>query len=345
MVAMRLALLPLLVLSCSDYDLEKSSDEPGAGGPRDTGAPDTDTSVTDTDDTDSGGGQTTDTDTNGQTDPPVEGKVDVVLIVDVAYVYDCYHADVALHTNDLVTALLGSGADVAVAIATFDDYQVDGEWFAAWGGLPYVLVQQMTTDLGRLQSAASGLALEWGGDGPGTGLEAIAQAAGGDGYDQNCNGRFDSTTDIRPFNARGSDAFGGGATGSADSGTPGTGTRAGVGWRDNSKRVVVVLAENAFRDRNEGHETPSGACTPMATLSGAASEITAIDAKFLGVNAYEFQDIDPLLQEQLEELARSTTSKIDADSDGARDDLAVLAGSWDWPATDVVMRAIFDLVR
>lgn len=336
------ALLPLILLSCSDYDLGKTGDEPGEPRRDDTSAPATDTSEADSGPVDSGGGQVTDTDDG---DPPVSGKVDVVLIVDVAYVYDCYHADVATHTDALVTALLGSGVDVAIAIASFDDYQVSGEWFAAWDGLPYILDQQLTNDLGRLRTAAAGLALEWGGDGPGSGLEAIAQAADGDGYDQNCDGRFDATTDIRPFNQRSTDAFGGAVSGLADASTPGTGTKSGIGWRDGSKRVIVVLAENSFRDRDEAHETPTGACTPVTTRSAAISAITAVDAKFLGVNAYEFQDIDPLLQEQLEDIARGTSSKIDSDGDGARDDVAVLSGSWDWPATPVTVQAIWDLVR
>jgi hypothetical protein len=341
----RLLFAPLLLLSCSDYDLGKTGDEPNDRPPKDTSAPDTDTDTTgrDTHAADSGGVTVPDTDEPTYDLP--DGKVDVVLIVDVTYVYDCYHADVATHTSAVVAELLGSGANVAVAIASFDDYQVDGEWWASFGGLPYKLDQQLTTDLTRLQSAAAGLSLEWGGDGPGTGLEAIAQVADGDGYDQDCDGRYDSTTDIKPFNARSTDAFGGSVNGTAVESTPGTGTRSGVGWRDGSKKVVVVLAENAFRDRNEGHGTPSGACTPVVTRTAAINALTAADAKFLGVNAYEFQDIDPLLQEQLEEIAQGTSSKIDADHDGARDDVAVLAGDWDWPATPILTQAIFDLVR
>jgi hypothetical protein len=271
--------------------------------------------------------------------------LDVALVVDVAYVYDCYHADVALHTANVVDALLTSGADVTISISSFDDYQVDGEWYAGSGGKPFTLRQQQTTDASRLTSAASGLSLDWGGDGPGSGIEAIAQVSYGNGYDQDCDGAYDGGSDVRPFRSRSSDAFGGGATGSEISSTPGTGVRSGVGWREGSKRVVVVLAENSFRDNGEGHPFPSGACSPTRSRSSAIDALNSIDARFLGVNAYEFQDIDPLLQEQLEELARGTGSKIDADADGSRDDTAVLSGSWDWPATDVLVRAVFDLAR
>ncbi len=345
-------LLPLLALAaCSDYDLGKATDEPAERDRPDSDAPPVDTSAaTDTAPPgDSGTVVVPDTGEDTDTDPPVvdvpDGKIDVVLIVDEAYVYDCYHADVATHTNDLVAALLDSGANVAIALASFDDYQVSGEWWAATGGLPYTLLQQLTTDRSLLLAAASGLSLEWGGDGPGTGLEALVQATSGEGYDQDCDGRFDATTDVRPFNARASDAFGGGVTGSAVSTTPGTGPRAGVGFRDGSKRVVVLLAENTFRDRAEGHGLPTGSCAASGMRTTAIDALVAAEASFLGVNAYEFQDIDPALQGQLEEIARSTGSRIDADHDGAIDDVAVLSGSWDWPATDVVKDAIFDLAR
>lgn len=347
-------LLPLLALvACSEYDLGSASSEPDKPDRADTDVTPVDTSATvdtstDTDgDTtavqdDSGGDPDTDTDT--PVDVP-DGKIDVVLLIDVAYIYDCYHANLATNTDALVNALLDSGANVAISIATYDDYQVSGEWYAASGGLPYALLKQVTTDRSALLSVASGLSLDWGGDGPGTGLEAIVQATSGDGYDQDCDGRIDATTDIRPFNARSSDVFGGAATGSAVTSTPGTGTKPGVGFRDGSKRVVVILAENTFRDQAESHNFPTGSCSAAKTITSAVNGLSSVDAKFLGVNAYEFQDIDPALQGQLVDIARSTSSQIDADSDGAYDDVAVLSGSWDWPATEVVMKAIFDLAR
>jgi hypothetical protein len=336
-----MTLLVACLLACSDYDLDAKSDDGGPTRRDDSAPPVTDTSEDTSPSTDSGADTQPD-------DPPVDvpdGKIDVALVIDVAYVYDCYHADIALHTDALVAALLGSGANVTVSVSTFDDYQVSGEWWAGTSGKPFVMRQQQTTDLARLQSAASGLALEWGGDGPGSGYEAIAQVADGDGFDQDCDGAYDGGTDVKPFKSRSSDAFRGAVSGTENSGTPGTGSRAGVGWRDGSKRIVVVLAENSFRDREESHETPTGSCSAVATRAPTIDALNAIDAKFLGVNAYEFQDIDPLLQEQLEALARGTTSKIDADGDGAHDDTAVLSGSWDWPETTVLMSAIFDLAR
>ncbi len=339
--------LPLFLLAgCSDYNVSGDNKPTKGRNQDDTHTVDTGASQDSvpTDTTDSGGDTVTDSGgDSGTVEEPPKGKIDVVLLIDVAYWYDCYHADLAVEGAALINALMGSGANIAISVATFDDYNVDGQWYTAYGGLPYIMKQQLTTDTGLLLSAVSGLELVWGGDGPGTGFEAIAQATKGDGYDQDCNGNYDAAYDIKPFNQRGSDAFNGGVKGTANSGTPGTGTIPGAGWRDGSTRVVVAFAENAFRDRDEGHAFPVGSCAAVNTGSATIAALGSIGAEFLGVNAYEFQDEDPVLQRQLEAIANGTHSKIDADADGAIDDVAVLSGSWDWPATSVLVAAIWDV--
>jgi hypothetical protein len=334
---MRFLALALLA-TCSDYDLSGKGDEPQGGRrPEDTTTPDTDRPE---DSGTTGGGTVTDP---GETVP--EGRVDVVLVIDVAYWYDCYRVELPTRAVELVNALFDSGVDVAVSIVTYDDYNVDGEWWVAYGGVPYTLDLQMTTSREQAVAAAGGLEFNWGGDAPGTGYEALLQATTGRGYDQDCDGGLDRDNDIKPYKADSADAFGGGVNGARDSSVPGTGSLAGVGFREGSKRVLVVFAENEMRDRADGHDVPSGACLGVAGRSDAADAVNAIDAKLLGINAYEYQDEDATLQLQLEDLADRTHSKIDADGDGARDDLAVLSGSWDWPATGVIVAGIWDLVE
>ncbi|MFZ5478971.1 MAG: hypothetical protein ACOZNI_19530 [Myxococcota bacterium] len=336
---MRFLVLAVLA-SCSDYDLSGNNDDPKGGrDPRDSATPDSDTIV---DSGTTGTGGTTDTD-DPDTDTVPDGKIDVVLVIDVAYWYDCYRVELPTRTQELVTALFDSGANVGVSIVTYDDYAVDGEWWVAYGGVPYVLDQQLSTSKDQVNAVAGGLEFNWGGDGPGTGYEAMLQVATGRGYDQDCDGNFDADNDVKPYKADAGDAFGGGVNGVRDSSVPGTGSTPGVGFRDDSKRVVVVLAENSFRDRAYGNDVPSGTCESAASRSDAIAALNDAGAKFLGVNAYEYQDEDPTLQEQMEAVADGTSSKIDKDNDGARDDVAVLNGSWDWPATPVIVRAIFDL--
>lgn len=332
--------LLLLLSACSDYDIQRKSEHPG---------PDTRPELQDSAGSKESTPTTSDSTPGTVTDdtPPEdvpEGRIDVVLLIDVAYFYDCYHADLAQRSDELINALFDSGADVAVALATYDDYNVSGEWYARDGGLPYSLVQQLTTDRTPLLSAASTLKLEWGGDYQGSGYEAIRQAAGGGGYDQDCDQGYDASTDVRPFQSSASDAFSGHTTGSENTSVTGTGTTPGVGFRSGSTRIVILFSENALRDRDLGHDYPTGTCPSGAGRTEAIGALNHINAKFLGVNAYEFQDIDGTLQDQLENLAQQTGSFIDYDGDGAVDDLAVLYGDWDWPATHKVVDAVWDLV-
>jgi hypothetical protein len=331
-------MLVLWTLACSDYVLQGEKDHEG----------------TDLWGEESGAGENTldsnpkedPKDSSSQNMPPVpDGKVDVALLIDVAYVYSCYHAELPTRTQELTRALLNSGADVSIAIASFDDYNVDGEIFAKWGGLPYLLEQQLTDDQGLLDAAGGRLSLDWGGDGEGSGFEAIYQAVKGKGYDQDCDGRYDSSYDVKPFSDSSNDAFNGGVNGTEDASTPGTGDNPGVGFRNGSKRVVVLITENNIRDKAYGHKIPTGVCPGVASRSDAGEAMMNMDAKFLGINAYEFQDMDPTLQQQLEDMADRTNSRIDADNDGQYDDVAVLSGSWDWPPVQQTVQAIWDLAR
>ena len=334
-------MVAVAALGCSDYELSQGTDK---ATPVDSGDPEhnprADTSDTTVDDNDSGATQIPD----DEDDEVPGGKIDVVLVVDIAYLYDCYHADLPQQTTALIDALFDSGADVAIGAVKYDDYYVDDEWYTAWEGYPYQLVQQLTTDRSTAKASVGTLELEWGGDDPGDGHEALLQVATGLGYDQDCDRKYDDHYDIKPFASSSSDAFGGGAGSLQQSGVPGSGTLAGIGWRAGSKRVAVLVIENDIRDQTLGDEMPGG-CPGAASKGDAVNAMQSMDIEFLGINAYEFQNEDPRPQQQLEALATSMGSHIDADNDGARDDLAVLGGSWDWPATAKIVSAIWDLAQ
>lgn len=337
-------LLPaLLLLSCSDYKLSGDpKGNPGDGGAgQDGGAPGDgggDSGWTPTDpETESDGG-------SGDGGAAEVKKIDVVVIVDIAYSYDCYHPDVDLRVRQLAEELWATGHDVAMAVATYDDYMVSGTWYARTGGKPYTLVQQMTTDISLINTAAAGLSMEWGGDGPGSAYEAIVQAIKGVGYDQDCDGRYDADNDLKPWEARSDDAFGGGVGGVQDTSVPGTGSKSGVGFRDGAERVVVLHVDNSIRDRDYGDDLPTGACLGVATATSAAAAITSVDAHFIGINAYEFQDEDGTPQAQLRSLAINVDALWDADGDGIASDIAVQSGSWDWPEAHQTVEIILQMV-
>ena len=97
--------------------------------------------------------------------------------------------------------------DANYAVATFDDYNYGS--MGSGQDRPFILKQQVTSDVGRVQSALSSISLHGGVDWPESSVEAIYQTLTGAGYDQNCNGRFDSGTDVRPFRSSPTDLFGG----------------------------------------------------------------------------------------------------------------------------------------
>ena len=124
----------------------------------------------------------------------------------------------------------------------------------------------------------------------------------------------------------------------------GTGDGPGVGFRKASAKVLIVGADNVWRDEALDHDMPTDTCDAPATPEAAARSILGGGAKFLGVNVYEFYYYDDSIQIQLEAMAEATESYIDKDGDGENEDLAVLSGSWDWPEPSVVIDAVEDLI-
>jgi len=268
--------------------------------------------------------------------------MDVFILFDEAYNYSCYHPDLESFAEQLVEALFDDIDNVAVGIGIYDDYADFGRDSTAEGGLPFQIKHLISIDKDSVLSTAQGLKMGYGGDAYGSGYEAVYQVAMGRGYDQTCNGAFESSTDIVPFVAAPDDIFHGSATQSYDATVPGVGDRGGVGWRFEAKHLLLITADNVFRDTDSGG-LPTGTCGEAATSSLAAQACNASDVKVLGVNVYEYQSGDSALQEQLETLALSTNSYIDRDGDGTVDDAAVLFGSWNWPDNNSVIRALKDL--
>jgi len=107
----------------------------------------------------------------------------------------------------------------------------------------------------------------------------------------------------------------------------------------------MLAADNHIRDVAMGDPLPEGACHGAASFEDATSAIRAIGAKTLGINVYEYWASDDTLLGQLNELAEATGSYIDKDDNGSKDDLAVLFGSWNWPAIEDVVDALWDLAE
>ncbi|MBN1337224.1 MAG: hypothetical protein JXB39_14795 [Deltaproteobacteria bacterium] len=269
-------------------------------------------------------------------------KVDVFVLLDTAYSYSCYHPTLPDFIDALVKAVFGRFDDVAVGFALYDDYNYASGW-AATGGYPFRIWYQISTNETAIKRAAETASMQYGGDSYGSGYEALYQTVTGLGWDQESDGSFDSDTDIKPFMAHSADAFQGSVEGSYDASIVGSGTGAGVGWRNGSSKVIILGSDNVIRDGDMGHAVPEGCRFDPATFTTATEAVVEARAHVIGVNVYEYQTSDHTLQTQLTAIAVATDSYIDEDDDGLIDEPAVLYGSWNWPDINQIIDAIWDL--
>lgn len=226
--------------------------------------------------------------------------------------------------------------DAAYAVGTFDDYNFGG--MGGGADKPFILVQQMTNDLGRVQSALSGIPLHNGSDLPESTTEAVLQSLTGRGYDQNCNRSFDAGTDVRPYLAGPSDPFAGSAGQHYDPAVPGTGMGGGVGFRDYSLPVVVYATDAAMRD-SSSYATPGG-CPGDASGAETANAATAAGAYLIGISVN-----GGAAEPQMTALAHATSSYADIDGVGGADDPLVFRWSGSSGAfRDTIVQAVSDLV-
>ena len=172
----------------------------------------------------------------------------------------------------IVTALNALIPDAEYGFATYDDY--------AYAGYGYSNRRQalhpapaITDNTAAVQAELSGVPIHFGGDGPESGMEALYQGANGSGYDQNCNGIYDSATDVKPFLSSADDAFIGAGGQSYNSTDSGGGFIGGFGFRDYALPVMVYATDNYLRDPEDGYGTPGG-CPIDA---GASDVIDAIN--------------------------------------------------------------------
>ncbi len=242
--------------------------------------------------------------------------------------------------SGIVSALSSALPDAEYGVATFDDYAYAGYGSSASGDRPFILQQQITSDVSQVQSSLSGISLHYGGDGPESGMEALYQALSGQGFDQDCDNSFDSGTDVRPFLSKSSDAFGGAGGQSYSASTAGGGTGGGMGFRDYALPVIVYATDNYMRDPDNGYGAPP-ACSNPAGKSEVVGAANHFGAYLIGISV---SGSTP--KSQMQALADATSSYADTDGDGAADDRLVFTwtGSSSTLRTTIV-NAVSDLVE
>jgi hypothetical protein len=212
-------------------------------------------------------------------------------------------------------------------VGSFEDYHYSG--MASGDDLPFTLELQQTDDLAATQTALLGLSLGNGDDVTESSPEALLQAATGIGYDQDCNGTYDSLTDVPPFLPLASDAFGGSAAGAGDA--AGLGVIGGMGFREGVLPVFILGTDAPMRDLSAGDRVPGG-CPGDATVADATAAVAALGGRFIGVNVG----------------GTSTASQLEAIAVGTDSNLlfgpAVVDWSGDSGFAELVTDAVIELV-
>ena len=265
-------------------------------------------------------------------------QVDVAFLVDTTGSMSGTVAAVSSEFSSIVSELAAVIPDAEYGSATFDDYAYGSMGSGGCGDRPFTLRRQITDDISGIQTALSTTPLHCGADGPESGMEAVYQAASGAGYDQNCNGVFDSSTDVPPFLADPTDPFGG-TTEAFSASSSGGGSIGGFGFREFALPVIFYVTDNAMRDPEAGYATPGG-CPMDARGSDVITAVNEIGARLVGMGVYGASS------GQMNALAAGTGSYADTDGDGAVDDPLVFSWSSSSSAfRSTIVNAIQDLVH
>jgi hypothetical protein len=247
---------------------------------------------------------------------------------------------VAGEFNDIVSELADVLPAAKFGVSTHDDYAYGG--FGGPPDKPFEMRQQITDDVGLMQDTLLAIPLHGGGDGPESSMEAMYQAASGVGYDQNCNGSYDSSYDVKPFIATADDPFGGGDGQFYDSTDESTGELGGFGFNDYALPIIIEATDNFLRDPENGYGAPGG-CPGDAGFSDVVDAVGDLGAYLIQVDVATYGTLG---LPQMNDLAEATGSTADTDGDGIANDLLVYA----WTGSDddfreSIVNAISDLLN
>jgi len=277
-------------------------------------------------------------------DMPLELTFDVQYkVADVAFLLDttCSMSSLANAMADefasIASDLAGTIPDITFGAATFDDYAYSD--FGSSPDLPFILRQQQTSDVGMAQSALSSIPIHSGGDTTESSLEALYQGATGTGYDQDCDGNLDGSTDVPPFIAWGGDAFSGTEAGVFNEEIEGTGELGGFGFREDVLPILIIATDADMRDNDDTRYRTPGGCPDDAGMSGVLGALSALRAKVIGVGV-NFGS-SAFAWSQMEALAAGTGSEGDMDGDGTTEPAVI---SWSGSSSDF-REAIVDAVE
>jgi hypothetical protein len=185
------------------------------------------------------------------------------------------------------------------------------------GDLPFTLRQRVTDDMAQLAYSLTHTETHHGGDRPESSLEALHQALTGAGYDQNCDGVYDASTDVPPWLAGADDPFGGAGGQTYNPKSSGEGLLGGMGFREGTVPIVAYITDAELRDPDEGYESPGG-CPGDAGSEQVVADVQELGAWLVGLHV---TDSSTSPAPQMADLALRTGSQADLDGDGSLDPL------------------------
>ena len=242
---------------------------------------------------------------------------DIAFVLDTTCSMSTFARQVAASFSGIAGEVAERIPDVTFGAATFDDYNygAGANEMGAGADLPWILQQQQTSDIGAVNDVLSRVQIHNGSDWPESAFEALYQAASGSGFDQACDGGYDSSDDVLPFLASPGDAFAGVAGEVYNPEVEGTGELGGMGFREEVLPIIIYATDAQMRDPDAGYNVPgSGTCNPGAAgFTAATSALNTLGAKAIGV-VVENDGLGP--ENQMTAVAEATATYADFDGDG-----------------------------
>ena len=267
---------------------------------------------------------------------------DVAFLIDTTGSMGSTANAMASEFTDIVSSLSATIPDAQYGVGTYDDYAYGSFGYSSSGDKPFIMRQQITDDITEVnRTLNSDVQLHFGGDGPESSMEAIYQGASGVGYDQGCDGNYDSATDVQPFISSSTDPFGGGGGQHYSSAESGGGLNGGFGFRDYALPVIVFATDYDLRDPDNGYPSPGG-CPLDAGQNDVVAALSDLGGYVIGIQANNYTSTP---YNQMVQLANASGSFADTDGDGAADD--PLAFQWTGSSSafrTTITGAIEDLV-
>lgn len=248
---------------------------------------------------------------------------DIAFLIDTTGSMGSTANAMASEFSTIVTTLVSTIPDAEYGVATYDDYAYGSYGYSSSGDKPFIMRQQITSDTSQVNSILGSIPLHYGGDGPESSMEALYQGATGAGYDQSCDGGYNSDTDVLPFLADSSDPFGGSGGESYDSSFDGGGLNGGFGFRDYALPVLVFATDYDLRDPDAGYGSPGG-CHLDAGHSDVVTAMSDLGGYLIGIHVNSYTS-NPTTQ--MMSLAQDTGSYADTDGDGVADEELVFQWS------------------